>query len=75
MVINILAIPITLVASEATFSAGGRVINCHRASLGEKTVQALLCNQDWLQNHYGPRKGTKVYLMVCEKVSFNVPKF
>ncbi|CAN1777208.1 Zinc finger BED domain-containing protein RICESLEEPER 2 [Linum perenne] len=34
MDIDILAIPITLVASEAAFSAGGRVIDSHRASLG-----------------------------------------
>ncbi|CAN1219568.1 Zinc finger BED domain-containing protein RICESLEEPER 2 [Linum perenne] len=60
MAIDILAIPITSVASEAAFSAGGRVIDSHRASLGEQTVQALLCTQDWLRNHYGPRKGTKV---------------
>ncbi|CAN1760415.1 Zinc finger BED domain-containing protein RICESLEEPER 2 [Linum perenne] len=75
MAIDILAIPITSVASEAAFSAGGRVIDSHRASLGEQTVQALLCTQDWLRNHYGPRKGTKVNLMVCVKVSFYVPKF
>ncbi|CAN1768465.1 Zinc finger BED domain-containing protein RICESLEEPER 2 [Linum perenne] len=75
MAIDILAIPITSVASEAAFSAGGRVIDCHRASLGEKTVQALLCTQNWLRYQYGPRKGTKVNLMVCEKVSFYVLQF
>ncbi|CAN1816923.1 Zinc finger BED domain-containing protein RICESLEEPER 2 [Linum perenne] len=61
MAVDILAIPITSVASEAAFSAGGRVIDSHRASLGQKTVQALLCSQDWLRNHYGPRKSRVGY--------------
>ncbi|CAN1319537.1 Putative AC9 transposase [Linum perenne] len=53
MASEIMAIPITSVASEADFSAGGRVIDPSRASLGQKTIEALLCSQDWLQNHYG----------------------
>jgi hypothetical protein len=35
---DILSTPITTVTSESTFSAGGRVIDPHRASLSTETV-------------------------------------
>ncbi|CAL1402220.1 unnamed protein product [Linum trigynum] len=53
MACDIMAIPVTSVASEATFSAGGRVIDPQRASLGEKSAEALLCSHDWLRAHHG----------------------
>ncbi|XP_022714612.1 zinc finger BED domain-containing protein RICESLEEPER 3-like [Durio zibethinus] len=56
---DILAIPITTVASKATFSAGGRVIDTYRASLSPDTVQALLCERDWCRNLYGVKKKNK----------------
>ena len=57
---DILAIPITTVASEATFSAGSRVIDQHRASLGVETVQALLCGGNWIRNIHGIKKRNQV---------------
>jgi hypothetical protein len=45
---DILAIPITIVSLESTFSADGRVIDPYRASLSTKTVEILLCGADWV---------------------------
>ena len=56
----ILAIPITTVASEATFSAGGRVIDTYRASLKQETVQVLICGGDWVRKLHGVKKKNKV---------------
>ncbi|KAG6510488.1 hypothetical protein ZIOFF_028512 [Zingiber officinale] len=56
MTADILAIPVSSVASEATFSAGTRVIDSYRSSLSPDTVQALLCGGDWLQKIHGLKK-------------------
>ena len=64
MACDILAISITIMASEATFSAGSRVIDTYRASLAPETVQALLCRGDWCRNLHGVKKKKK------NKVSF-----
>ncbi|KAL0361688.1 UNVERIFIED_CONTAM: putative AC transposase [Sesamum radiatum] len=53
---DLLAIPITTVASEATFSAGSRVIDKYHASLTSNTVQVLMCRGDWLRKRFGVKK-------------------
>uniref|UniRef100_A0A803MWA0 HAT C-terminal dimerisation domain-containing protein n=1 Tax=Chenopodium quinoa TaxID=63459 RepID=A0A803MWA0_CHEQI len=47
LAVDILAVPITTVASEATLSAESRVIDPYRALLTPETVQMLLCSGDW----------------------------
>jgi hypothetical protein len=46
---DILAILISTVASEATFSTAGRTLSSVRSSLSDESIQALLCAQDWLR--------------------------
>ncbi|KAK9070708.1 hypothetical protein SSX86_011110 [Deinandra increscens subsp. villosa] len=59
MAADILAIPITTVASESAFSAGGRVIDPHRSALGTKMVDMLICGADWYRHYYGMQKKKK----------------
>ncbi|KAG6661883.1 hypothetical protein CIPAW_03G205900 [Carya illinoinensis] len=61
---DILATPITTVSSESTFSAGGRVIDPHRASLSTETVQMLLCGSDWVRALYGLKKSSSNSLQI-----------
>ncbi|GKE62638.1 zinc finger BED domain-containing protein RICESLEEPER 2-like protein, partial [Tanacetum coccineum] len=56
---DVLAIPISTVASEATFSAGGRVIDPYRSALKSNTVEMLLCGGDWIRQNYGIKKKVK----------------
>lgn len=46
---NVLAIPISKVASESAFSIGGKVIDSNWSLLRPTTVQALMCSQDWIR--------------------------
>ncbi|GJV85813.1 zinc finger BED domain-containing protein RICESLEEPER 2-like protein [Tanacetum coccineum] len=45
---DILAIPVSTVASESAFSASGRLISPHRSRLHPNTIEALMCAQSWL---------------------------
>jgi hypothetical protein len=47
---DVLAIPVTTVASEAAFSTSGRIISPHRSRLAPSMVEALMCMQAWSQN-------------------------
>ncbi|CAO2825148.1 unnamed protein product [Amaranthus hypochondriacus] len=44
---DLLSIPVRSVALESAFSIGGKTISHNRSSLKPKTVQALICVQDW----------------------------
>ncbi|KAG8386871.1 hypothetical protein BUALT_Bualt03G0194000 [Buddleja alternifolia] len=46
---DVLAIPVSTIASESAFSTSGRVIDPFRSSLSPKMVEALICAQDWLR--------------------------
>ena len=46
---DVLAIPISTVASESAFSTGGRILDDFRTLLTPKMAEALICAQDWLR--------------------------
>ncbi|XP_072058014.1 zinc finger BED domain-containing protein RICESLEEPER 3-like [Arachis hypogaea] len=58
---DIFAIPVSTVASESSFSTSGHIIATHRGSLHEDTVEALMCNQNWLWAEYYKRGGKPDY--------------
>ena len=51
---DVLAVPISTVASESAFSTGGRYLDAFRSSLSPNIVQSLICAQDWLRNSLIP---------------------
>ena len=46
---DILAIPVTTVASESAFSTGGRFVSPYRNRLHPSTLEALMCSQSWIR--------------------------
>ena len=46
---DVLAIPISNMASESAFSTGGHVLDVFQSSLTPKIVEALICTSDWLR--------------------------
>ena len=50
---DVLAMPVSTVASESAFSTGGRVLDSFRTSLTPKMAEALICCQDWLRRSHG----------------------
>jgi hypothetical protein len=49
MVRDVLAIPISNVASESAFSTSGCILDDFRSSLTPFMLEALICTQDWLR--------------------------
>ncbi|CAN1301696.1 Putative AC9 transposase [Linum perenne] len=47
---DVLAVPISSVASESAFSTGGRVLSNFRSLLTPAIVEALICAEDWLRS-------------------------
>ena len=45
---DLLAVPMSTVASESVFSAGRRVLDEKRSRMTGETVEMLLCFKDWL---------------------------
>ncbi|KAJ4797020.1 HAT dimerization [Rhynchospora pubera] len=41
---------VSTVPSESAFSTGGRILDPFRSSLSPKTVEALVCGQNWLRS-------------------------
>ncbi|KAL4589975.1 hypothetical protein LXL04_002888 [Taraxacum kok-saghyz] len=51
---DVLAIPVSTVASESAFSTGGWVLDSFRASLTPRMVEALVYTQDWVRDCHDP---------------------
>ena len=44
---DVLIVPVSTVASEAAFSAGGRVVSKKRCNLSPEAIEAVVCLKYW----------------------------
>ena len=49
---DVLAIPITSVASESSFSMGGRILNKYRGTMLSKHVEVMVTAQNWSRGYF-----------------------
>ncbi|KAH1202763.1 Zinc finger BED domain-containing protein RICESLEEPER 3 [Glycine max] len=61
---DILAILVSIVASESAFSTGGQVLSPHRSRLQWTTLEALMCARSWLWS--AENIGSTSYKVVAE---------
>ncbi|CAN1138562.1 Putative AC transposase, partial [Linum perenne] len=57
---DLLAIPITSVASESAFSTFGRLLDHHRCKLHHSTEEAMMCARSWVKDEISREADTKL---------------
>ncbi|KAM7494417.1 hypothetical protein LguiB_029026 [Lonicera macranthoides] len=73
---DILAIPVSTIASESCFSTSGRIIDSFRSSLSPKMVEALICTQNWLRGSHVAlnHEPTAEEMEFCENIEKEMSK-
>jgi hypothetical protein len=62
---DVLAIPLTTVASESAFSTSGRIISPHRSRLAASMIEALMCMQAWSLNDMLGKSVSAISVSIC----------
>ncbi|KAK9206078.1 hypothetical protein WN943_016349 [Citrus x changshan-huyou] len=63
---DVLAIPVSTVASESAFSTGGRILDEYRSSMTPDMVEALILTQNWLRTSLFVDSTTNLQVLVEE---------
>jgi hypothetical protein len=63
---DVLAIPVSTVASESAFSTSGHIVSPHRSRLHWTTLEALMCARSWLWSAESTGKYLLNYSFECK---------
>ena len=61
---DILAIPVSTVASKSAFSSSGRLVSPHRNRLHPTMIEALMCAKSWLWSEVKKHDGKFISLII-----------
>ena len=70
LVKDVLAVQVSYVASESTFSTSGRILDPYRSCLTPYMIETLVCTHQWLQNNIHVEKLVSL-IQMFEELNFH----
>ena len=71
---DVLTVSVSTVASEATFSAGGRVVSKKRCNLSPEVIEAIVCLKYWNLANKRLHDHVREAVLVTDTESLNLSK-
>ena len=72
---DVLTLHVSIIASEAAFSAGGRVVSKKRCNLSHEAIEAVICLKDWNLANKRLHDHVREAALVTDTENLNLSKY